>query len=183
MLTVVRQSNPNRVVVIGPTDFNDVYEIKSLELPKDDRNIIVTFHYYNPYSFTHQGHWVKDANDFLGMPWKGSEGEKRLVEKDFDIAANWGKENNRPIYLGEFGADYKVDMQWRILWTKCVADTAVEHGFSFSYWEFLRDSVCMTGRQNPGTNPCSKRLSRRSKNIKKLPDRFSRRGVVLLLLN
>ena len=136
-LAVVRQSNPNRTIVIGPANFNDVYKLKTLELPKDDRNIIVTFHYYSPYRFTHQGaHWVKDANNYLGMKWVASEDEKRLIAKDFDLAAKWGKENGRPIFLGEFGVFNKADMESRIRWTKCVTDTAAERGFSLSYWEF-----------------------------------------------
>jgi endoglucanase len=136
-LAVVRQSNPNRTIVIGPANYNDVYKIKTLELPKDDRNIIVTFHYYSPYRFTHQGaHWAKDANNWLGMKWTASEDEKRLIAKDFDLAAKWGKENGRPIYLGEFGAFNKADMESRICWTKCVVDTAAQRGFSLSYWEF-----------------------------------------------
>jgi endoglucanase len=135
-LTVVRQSNPDRMIVIGPANFNDIYKIKTLELPKDDRNIIVTFHYYQPYRFTHQGaHWVADSNNWLGMKW-GSDAEKRLVAKDFDLAAKWSKENDRPIFLGEFGVFEKADMDSRIRWTKCVADTAIERDFSISYWEF-----------------------------------------------
>lgn len=138
-LAVVRQSNPNRIVVIGPGNYNEVYKLKNLDLPKDDRNIIVTFHYYQPYRFTHQGApWItnQDANSWLGMQWKGSEQEKRLIAKDFDVAAKWGKENNRPIYVGEFGAYKKADMDSRVLWTKCVAETAAERGFSLSYWDF-----------------------------------------------
>jgi endoglucanase len=136
-LAVIRQSNPDRAIVIGPANFNDIYKLKTLELPKEDRNIIVTFHYYSPNRFTHQGaHWVKDANNWLGMKWTGSQAEKLLVAKDFNIAVNWSKENSRPIYLGEFGAFNKANMEYRVLWTKCVADTAAEDGFSLSYWEF-----------------------------------------------
>ncbi len=54
-LAVVRNSNPNRMLVIGSANYNNYTELKGLELPKDDRNIIVTFHYYMPYKFTHQG--------------------------------------------------------------------------------------------------------------------------------
>ena len=152
-LAVVRQSNPDRMIVIGPANFNDIYKIKTLELPKDDRNIIATFHYYQPYRFTHQGaHWVADSNNWLGMKWTGSEAEKRLVAKDFNLAAAWAKENNRPIYLGEFGAFQKADMDSRVRWTKCVADTAIERDFGISYWEFcsgfgLYDSQAKTWRK------------------------------------
>jgi endoglucanase len=138
VLAVVRRSNPSRMVVIAPaSSFNDIFNLKSLELPKDDRNIIVTFHYYLPFRFTHQGApWVPDSNKSLGMKWTGSEPEKRLIAKDFNIVSKWANQNNRPIYLGEFGAYEKADMDSRVSWTKCVADTAAECGFSSSYWDF-----------------------------------------------
>jgi len=56
--------------------------------------------------------------------------------KDFDDAAAWAKKNNRPIFIGEFGANSKADMDSRVRWTKFVADTAIERGFSFAYWDF-----------------------------------------------
>ena len=136
-LAVVRRSNPDRMVVIGTANFNRVYQVKTLELPEDDRNIIVTVHYYLPDEFTHQGApWSPGSDKWVGRKWTGSDTEKRRVTKDFDLVANWAKEKNRPIYLGEFGTIEKADMDSRALWTKCVADTAVEHGFSFTYWQF-----------------------------------------------
>ncbi|MCJ7729020.1 MAG: glycoside hydrolase family 5 protein [Sedimentisphaerales bacterium] len=138
VLAVVRQSNPNRMVVIAPaSSFSDIFNLKSLDLPKDDRNIIVTFHYYLPFKFTHQGaSWENGSDKWLGMKWTGSEQEKRLIAKDFNVVTKWANQNNRPIYLGEFGTIYKADPNSRVQWTKCVADTAAECGFSMSYWEF-----------------------------------------------
>ena len=50
--------------------------------------------------------------------------------------ASWASAHNRPVYLGEFGSYEKADMDSRVRWTKCVADEAVAHGFSFTYWQF-----------------------------------------------
>jgi endoglucanase len=134
---VVRRSNPDRMVVIGTANFNRVYQIKTLKLPEDDRNIIVTVHYYLPDEFTHQGApWSSGSDKWLGRKWTGTEEEKRRVARDFDLVANWAKQNNRPIYLGEFGTYMKADMDSRACWTKCVAEAAVERGFSFTYWQF-----------------------------------------------
>ena len=69
----------------------------------------------------------------------GTEEEKREIRKDFDDAAKWAKKNNRPIYIGEFGAYEKADMDSRIRWTKFVADEAIKHNFSFTYWEFCHN--------------------------------------------
>jgi len=136
-LAAVRQSNPHRAVIIGPANWNDIKQLNSLELPKDDRNIIVTAHYYLPFRFTHQGApWSPGAESWLGTKWAGSDEEKRAIRKDFDEAAAWAGKNNRPFFIGEFGTYEKADMDSRIRWTKFVSDEAINHGFSFAYWEF-----------------------------------------------
>jgi endoglucanase len=134
---VIRKSNPKRTLIFGPINYNDIRMLKTLELPKNDPNIIVTAHYYLPYEFTHQGaHWAADSNAWLGTKWTGTDSEKQMITKDFDDAAAWAKKNNRPIFIGEFGANSKADMDSRVLCTKFVADTAIERGFSFAYWDF-----------------------------------------------
>jgi endoglucanase len=155
-LPVVRKSNPNRIVVIGSANYNGYYELKNLELPKDDRDIIVTFHYYMPYKFTHQGaSWAHDANRYLGTKWPNTDQEKRAIASNFKVAADWGKENNRPIYLGEFGAYYKADADSRVRWTKTVVDEAVNLGFGFTYWEFCHTNF---GIYDPTTKIWNKPL-------------------------
>jgi endoglucanase len=138
-LAVVRQSNPNRTIVIGSAHDNIIPYLKFLDIPKDDRNIIVTIHYYFPLEFTHQGaDWITkgDPNTWMGTKWTGTEAEQKAVTDQFDIAAAWGKEHNRPINLGEFGSYKKADMDSRARWTKFIADSAIERGMSFDYWEF-----------------------------------------------
>lgn len=140
VLTVIRKSNPTRKIVLGPANYNDIRMLNTLELPADDNNIIVTAHYYLPYEFTHQGaHWAADSNAWLGTKWTGTDSEKQMITKDFDDAEAWAKKNNRPIFIGEFGANSKADMDSRARWTKFVADTAIEHGFSFTYWDFCAE--------------------------------------------
>ena len=54
----------------------------------------------------------------------------------FDLGAAWARKHNRPINLGEFGAYEKADLASRARWTKFIADSAIERGWSFDYWEF-----------------------------------------------
>ena len=44
---VVRRSNPTRLIVVGPVGWNSIDSLESLELPKDDRRLVVTVHYYS----------------------------------------------------------------------------------------------------------------------------------------
>lgn len=141
-IAVIRKYNPDRIIVIGPAWSNTIANLKSLEIPKDDRKIIVSIHYYEPMPFTHQGaHWVtdRDSNAWMGTKWTGSESEKKAVTRMFDIAAEWAKQNNRPMNLGEFGSFNKADMDSRACYTKFIANAAIERGFSFHYWQFDSD--------------------------------------------
>ena len=136
-LKIVRASNPKRCVVIGPVNWNSIGELHLLELP-DDKNILVTVHYYEPFHFTHQGaSWAgPDSDKWLGTKWTGSAKEVSDMTADFDKASEWAHLHNRPIYLGEFGAFSKADMDSRAMWTKAVRTQAVKRDFSSAYWEF-----------------------------------------------
>jgi endoglucanase len=135
-LAVVRKTNPRRIVIIGPVQWNSIAELPNLELP-DDRWLIATVHYYSPFEFTHQGaEWMPESKPWIGKRWTGSDAERQAVERDFDAAAEWGKKHNRPIYLGEFGAYGKADTESRVRWTRYVRQSAEARGFSWAYWEF-----------------------------------------------
>jgi len=136
-LAVVRASNPRRIVVVGPVGWNGLGALSSLSLPENDRGLIVTFHYYEPFHFTHQGaDWVEGSNAWLGTTWTGSAAEQQAVRKDFESVSAWGTAHGRPILLGEFGAYSKADMDSRARWTASVARQAAEFSFSWAYWEF-----------------------------------------------
>ncbi len=137
LLAIVRESNPNRAVIIGPGHWNNVDSLKNLKLPENDRNLIATFHYYSPFHFTHQGaSWVDGSDAWKGETWTGTPSQVESLQKDFDKAAQWGKANNRPIYVGEFGAFSGAEMNSRATWTAAVAREAERLGFSWAYWEF-----------------------------------------------
>jgi endoglucanase len=58
-IRIIRQTNPNRTILVGPGKWNQVSELPKLQLPDDDNNLIVTVHCYEPFQFTHQGaSWV-----------------------------------------------------------------------------------------------------------------------------
>jgi endoglucanase len=136
-IRVIRASNPARAIVVGPVDWYSVRRLNDLELPADDPNLIVSFHYYSPFQFTHQGaEWVNDSAKWMGTTWMGTSSERGDVDFDFDIARDYGKTHNRPVYLGEFGAYSKADMESRARWTATIARQAEQRGMSWAYWEF-----------------------------------------------
>ena len=135
-LTVIRKTNPTRNVVVGPAFWNNIGWLSKLELPKDDRHLIVTVHYYLPMRFTHQGApWVPEYTNVSGVTW-GTPEERAALGKDFDDVQAWAKANDRPILLGEFGAYDKGPIDSRVAWTAAVARAAEARAWAWSYWQF-----------------------------------------------
>lgn len=136
-IQIIRATNPNRTIIVGPGNWNSVSDLPMLELPENDRNLIVTFHYYQPFQFTHQGaDWADGSEAWLGTTWTGTKTEKFSVDRDLEAARKWGEANHRPIFMGEFGAFSEADMESRATWTAYMARAAEQRGFSWAYWEF-----------------------------------------------
>ena len=135
-MEAVRETNPTRDVIIGPVQWNAYDWVTTLDIP-DDPHVIVTFHYYEPFSFTHQGaEWVEGSTLWLSTSWGESEEHKRILTQHFDLVTDWAQRHNVRILLGEFGAYSKADMASRVRWTTFVREQAEAHGFAWAYWEF-----------------------------------------------
>jgi len=158
-LAVVRASNPRRVVVVGPGRWNSIDALAALDLPENDRNLIVTVHYYTPMEFTHQGApWVKEHKDKSGILWMATDQERRRIEQDFARAQAWAAAHDRPILLGEFGAYDKADMDSRARYTSAVARAAERLGWSWAYWQFDSDFVVYDVARDAWVEPLRKAL-------------------------
>lgn len=140
-LAIIRAHNPNRTVIIGPPHWNSVNHLDKLKLPGDDRNIIVTVHYYTPMEFTHQGARWSSHKDKSGIVWAGTATERHAINQTFDKVQAWSLANKRPIFLGEFGAYDKGDMASRVRYTDAVARAAEARGWSWAYWQFDSDFI------------------------------------------
>jgi Endoglucanase len=136
-LAIVRESNPSRDVIFGPVNSNAYDWLSTLDVPNDE-HLIVTFHYYEPFRFTHQGaEWVDGSNAWMGTTWDATDDQKAAVISNFDSAAEWARRHgNIRILLGEFGAYSKASQDSRVRWTIFVREQAEAHGFAWSYWEF-----------------------------------------------
>jgi endoglucanase len=139
---IIRESNPDRTLIIGPGNWNGIESLNTLKLPENDRNIIVTVHFYHPMRFTHQGAaWATEYKNLTGIKWTGTPDEKEEIESKFKVATDWSLKNDRPIFLGEFGAYDKGDMDSRARYTSFVARTAEKLGFCWAYWQFDSDFI------------------------------------------
>ena len=164
MLAIVRETNPNRTVIVGPTQWNNFGQLPTLRLPAGDRNLLVTFHYYDPFRFTHQGASWTDLTQLRGVTW-GSEADRAQLRADFAKVAEWSRANDRPILLGEFGAYDKsgTPTEMRVAYTAAVAREAEANGFAWAYWQFDSDFIAWDMARNAWVEPIHEALIPESK--------------------
>ncbi|MDI9401533.1 MAG: glycoside hydrolase family 5 protein [Limisphaerales bacterium] len=166
-LAIIRKYNPERPVIIGPTHWNNIEKLDTLNLPEEDRNLIATVHYYLPMRFTHQGAtWVgQELRETSGVTW-GSEAEQATLLSHFQKVQDWSQKHERPIYLGEFGAYDKAPMESRIRYTDSVCRTAEKMGWSWGYWQFDSDFIAFDVKSGQWVEPILKALIPNSPSLK-----------------
>jgi endoglucanase len=135
-IAVVRESNSSRPIVVTGDRWGAAASLFGLRVP-DDRNLVYTFHYYEPFEFTHQGaSWVSGSHRWLGTTWEGTNAQRAAIERHFNSAELIANRAGYPVLVGEFGAYSAGSMPYRVLWTRCVVETARAHGFGYAYWEY-----------------------------------------------
>ena len=98
----IRVSNPQRVLMVGPTMWNNALRPSELRLPEDE-NLIVTVHHYEPFDFTHQGAEWNEPRLPLGLDCCDAKQLSRIVAP-LEMARQWRAQHGYPVMVGEFGA-------------------------------------------------------------------------------
>ncbi len=159
MLAAIRASNPTRNVVIGTAHSYNLRDLAELRLPQSDRHIIATFHYYEPFSFTHQGAvWLSPARRPPTGAGFGTMAQIAEVSRDFNYVAAWSAWYHRPVLLGEFGVLEAADPFDRGLWTALVARAAEAHEMPWIYWQFDGDFAAYDTSREAWVEPVARAL-------------------------
>ncbi len=131
MIKIIRETAPGHTLIVGFHDWNGRQAMLDSR-PFSDKNIIYTFHYYDPFLFTHQGStWsgtegieevkllpfpaVKEKMPSTPKNAQGKWVEKLIASypddskaekmlKDLKAAKDWSIKNKVPIFVGEFGS-------------------------------------------------------------------------------
>ena len=153
VLEIIRTIDKRRTIIVAALNAGAIRDIEKLKLPDADRNLIVTIHYYEPMNFTHQGaSWSRQYSALRDVPW-GDEGSQAKLAAEFRIAANWGQERHRPIYLGEFGVYDKAPVASRAAWMQSVARSAEKLGWGWAYWQFDHDFALFNSATHAWNQP------------------------------
>ena len=133
-LREVRLTNPTRPVVIGGESWSGINSLATLPLP-DDAYLVATFHYYDPFAFTHQGApWVTPVMPTGVLFPSGTDAADLAanVQKARDFIARTG----RPLFLGEFGAYEGIPLAQRVTYYATVHDAFAAAGVDSCAWAY-----------------------------------------------
>lgn len=165
LVAAVRTAAPKHTVVLAGHAWSGVWGLQQAK-PATDPNVVYTFHFYDPFVFTHQGAtWTGDAAmpKLKGVPYPADaeriqkatdaqpdEATKAKVRqygkenwnadklaKQVKAAADWRAKYNVPVFVGEFGV-YPVaaGADDRERWFKDTAKAFADAGFGWTVWGY-----------------------------------------------
>lgn len=130
----VRESNPDRWIIIGGDNWNSIEGLMNADLP-DDPAVITTFHYYEPFNFTHQAESWMDNPPPKGRTF-GSDADLHKLRRDAALIGNWREKDGRPMLLGEFGVSINATPEQRLRWWRAVSETFTAYDMATCVWAF-----------------------------------------------
>jgi endoglucanase len=133
-LAEIRKSNPTRPVIIGGEFWSGINSLKTLKLP-DDPNIVPTFHYYDPFEFTHQGATWVDPSPPMGRIF-GSEKDVGALAQDVGKVRDYIKQTGKTPFMGEFGANEKIPVEQRVVYQRTVRTAFDNVGIGMCAWGY-----------------------------------------------
>lgn len=160
-LQTIRKEEPNRTVVIGSNKWNSVNTFGDLEIPENDKNLILSFHFYSPHVFTHyKAPWSKKVGfytgpvQYPGKPLKESdlkgyedsqvksllednaEYSKEFMESKMKNAIAVAKKMGLPLHCGEFGSYPSTSEEDRLAWYGDMVSIFQENNIAWSNWDY-----------------------------------------------
>jgi len=161
IVSTIRKEDPKTKILIGATNYNSIYEL-SRKKPFPYKNIVYTFHFYEPFIFTHQGaNWIGNQTktehipypyDSIKMPKMdlkavGTAGEinykdyKDMANKialghKIDIVSRWAKEHHVEVWCTEFGTIKSIAPAYRYQYFKDVLEVFKTRQIPCYLWEY-----------------------------------------------
>ncbi len=163
----VRELEPKRVIVIGSNRWQSFDQVKYLRVPENDKNIIISFHYYNPFLLTHyQAYWTSHRDyagpvHYPGVMVEKDEFERTCPEhlkksllwttdavynpermkRDFQEAVDEAARHGLQVYCGEYGCLNSAPMEDRMRWHRDIEAVFDEMGIARALWCYRETEI------------------------------------------
>jgi len=162
----IRKYDKKHAIVVGGTEYNSIAKLS--KIPNySDTNLIYTFHFYDPYLFTHQGaSWGSPPvlTNLAGVPFPADRKRMPRIPADLrgtwiesslnnsyagdaspsklyrtlDTAVSFSIDRDVPVFCGEFGVFIPNSIQEdRVRWYDFVTDALDRRNISRASWDYF----------------------------------------------
>lgn len=160
----LREREPNRTLVIGSNKWQGHWTFKYLKVPEGDPNIILSFHYYNPFILTHRGAWwtpigqyegpvtypgvMISEEDYAAAPdsvkpvledYRGVEWNREMIHQQMADAIEVAQKYGLQLFCGEWGVYEPVDRELAYAWTRDMLSVFDEFDIAWTTWCYDAD--------------------------------------------
>jgi endoglucanase len=164
---------PERTIILGSNRWNSAITFYELDVPADDANIILTFHFYNPMLITHyRAPWTPVGRyegpvHYPGQPikpedWGGLAPDLKallgaqnvfyngsVMERDLAPALAVQRRTHLVLYCGEFGVHHAAPDPVRIAWYRDFRGVLARHGIAWANWDYKGSFGLFDAKGNP----------------------------------
>lgn len=129
LVTAIRQSNPERIIMISPRLRSDAAYLSELAIPTQHNGYLMAeWHFYasGPSKENEKKLWTT-----------GTDAEKKLITDKINLALEWQKDTGIPTWVGAWmpgnynnGNDYSVDEQ--VVFAKFMSESLDKAGIPFA---------------------------------------------------
>jgi endoglucanase len=163
VIKAIRRIDQKHAIVVSGTDYSSIAKLSSLP-EYDDDNLIYTFHFYDPFLFTHQGAGVLPLMETLSgipfpyerarMPNMPSAVRGTWIERAYNVdyrreaafsalngtldkAVAFSRARNVPVYCGEYGVYmFNSGNDDRVRWYEFVTNALDRRNIARTSWDY-----------------------------------------------
>ncbi|MEN8229205.1 MAG: glycoside hydrolase family 5 protein [Bacteroidota bacterium] len=164
-VAVIRAIEPERTIVIGSNRWQSANTFDELKIPENDPNILLSFHFYEPFLLTHfNASWtslkgyrgpvhypgtILSQEEFDQLPNEMKKLSESWIEKEFNkdwIQEAWlkpilkSKKLGLPLYCGEFGVIAGPPETDMYKWYSDMIELFEENGIGYANWNYKSGS-------------------------------------------
>ena len=133
-LAAIRTTNPARPVIVGGQNYSGIDSLATLAFPNDP-NIVPTFHYYDPFDFTHQGATFVSPVLPTGRQF-GTAADNAQLDANLVKAMNFMTRTGRVPFLGEYGAYEQIPLDQRVAYYRRISSAFASIGIQSCAWGY-----------------------------------------------
>lgn len=174
VITDIRKKEPDRKIVVGSNMWQIAATFPDLKIPENEKNIILSFHIYDPMALTHHlapwapiaeykgevnypgqivdtSHYKELSEKTVATMREYANGyfTKDTLAKIMTPAIETAKEKNLPLFCGEFGIYPTIPEEMALKWYKDICDIFNSNNIAYCHWCYKGDFPVVDENSKP----------------------------------